>query len=225
MEEYSLDDFVKSKKCNYMESTHIKVSNNWNYIHFRIYGKDISKFHELYIEQYKKNKNYNFWQIRQKISSITFDIDLYQVNSTRQYTQSDVLNIIKIINEVIKREHSDKNFNLEAYVLEKNGPDICSLGGFKDGIHITYPYVIISKDEQKKIYHEVSIVITNCNIMNSYKNFPELFGIFPVNLPIYGSRTHTTNCGLYLLSYRVSEDMIVDNSMMEFGELLNILSI
>ena len=69
--------------------------------------------------------------------------------STRIYSYEDIVNVIKIYNQVILTYLSVAEEDMNVYLMEKQQPKIINVDDinhkitYKDGVHIVYPYLCI----------------------------------------------------------------------------------
>tara|TARA_B000000437_G_scaffold218930_1_gene199235 strand:- start:142 stop:2808 length:2667 start_codon:yes stop_codon:yes gene_type:complete len=146
------------------------------------------------------------------------ETDKKKINYKRIYTNEHIQNIINHYNNIITK-YIDINdeYNL-AYVMEKSSPSLWR-GKIKDGIHIVYPYILLTHNEQhfirRKVLDIASEMFSGLNVCNNYEDIIDK-AIIDVNCwQMYGSRkpdceayavTKIYNCGKELNKNITGED-------------------
>ena len=141
------------------EITHLSLSGGKYYIG----DSEINDFYRLYSDNLF-NKLLNYVEKPKENSPLIIDIDIDQTSQFRKYTLNDIKYIIKTFTKYI-----DKFYNVDNYdtvILEKQKPTKKS-NNFKDGIHIIYPHIAVSKKMRLAI---TDLVIKDINKGNSLKH-------------------------------------------------------
>ena len=110
----------------------------------------------------KKNVNVQLVERMGEYHPLVVDIDIKYTNeiNDRQYTDETVYQIISFLWAKLTDyiDLKDKSNFGEIWIMEKDKPYPCSTNKkykSKDGIHITFPKIIISKKTYKKLIHEL----------------------------------------------------------------------
>jgi len=119
----------------------------------------------------------------------------------RIYTNDNLDRIMFYYNKIITQYLDiDENYNL-GYLMEKSDPSL-QRNKIKDGIHIVYPYIILSNNEQhfirKKILDLASEIFTGLPICNSYEDVVDKAIIDVNSWQMYGSRK--PDCDAYTVT-------------------------
>ena len=113
------------------------------------------------------------------------------INIKRIYTTENIDRILYYYNKILT-EYFDinENYNL-GYLMEKSNPTLVR-NKLKDGIHIVYPYIILTNNEQhfvrKKILDIASELFANLPICNNYEDIIDKSIIEVNSWQMYGSR-------------------------------------
>ncbi len=140
---------------------------------------------------------------------ILVDVDLKSIKDENLYTQKDIENIIKIYNRILVEILNIKdNTHLNCVVLEKKRYKVGNM--YKNGFHLHYPSIFISKDNHKNILiPKVRDIITEKGIFNDYK-ITEIIDDSYIKNPwlLYGSRKDEN-----LESYKITKIINKNNEI------------
>jgi len=119
----------------------------------------------------------------------------------RIYTNDNLDRIMFYYNKIITQYLDiNENYNL-GYLMEKSDPSL-QRNKIKDGIHIVYPYIILSNNEQhfirKKILDLASEIFSGLSICNSYEDVVDKAIIDVNSWQMYGSRK--PDCDAYTVT-------------------------
>lgn len=174
-------DFLKHykiKKVDKSKNEYTHLSYGEPYGSYKIPNDMVDVFHELYDKELVNGTKLHIIERHNEYSCIVIDIDEKYCSSvtSRQHTEENIHNIIKIYNEQITN-----TFNIElddpkmvSFIFEKDNVKTPKKGNekyTKDGVHIMYPYIISNKYAQ---YHLRS------NVIKKLKDNPE----YLTNLPL-----------------------------------------
>jgi P4 family phage/plasmid primase-like protien len=167
------------------------------------------------------------------------DIDFDVKESSRQYTQKDIENIVKICNDIINTYYVGDKIT-QAYVMEKN-QSTPKKDEFKDGFHIIYPYLAASQNMRYLITHKLKLECIKQKVLDHIKFTNKISDVFDMRViksngfMMYGSRKRDPvkqiDCPIYVLTkiYDENMDIIYNNSVkknppFKHAELAKILS-
>jgi hypothetical protein len=154
---------------------------------------------------------------------IVIDLDfIYSKEyNEKYYTETMILDIVKLYNLVIKKYIDEKSLLVtekmtDAYVLEKKQPNLRK-GNYCDGIHIIYPYICTKPSLQILMRQDFLKLIAVNNIFKEMPLQNNLDSIFDKNIVynigwmMYGSRKNPS-ANVYSVThiYRVYDDKIID---------------
>lgn len=109
----------------------------------------------------------------------------------RMYKTENVENILMAYFEILSEFLNVHEDTLVAYVMEKPEP-ILKTGKIKDGIHVIWPYIVVSNNFQhmvrKKILDRASRIFEGLKLCNTYDDIVDKAIIDKNNWQIYGSR-------------------------------------
>jgi len=110
---------------------------------------------------------------------------------SRIYTDENINKIIESYNNIItKYINISDDYNV-AYVMEKSKPTVCR-NKLKDGIHIVFPYIILTHNEQhfirKKIIDIAENMFMGMPLVNNYEDIIDKAIIDVNSWQMYGSR-------------------------------------
>jgi len=113
-------------------------------------------------------------------------------NYNRIYTKDNIDKIITTYNNIITKYIEIKDeYNL-AYVMEKSKPTLINKNKLKDGIHIVYPHLILTYNEQhfirKKILDKAQEMFIGLPVCNNYEDIIDKAIIDVNSWQMYGSR-------------------------------------
>lgn len=208
-----------------------KVYGNVPYTHVLLYphGKlnisndQLHEFYHIYANQIDK-QILHIAETQPDNSQLILDIDFVQGTTTRQYTNQDIMKIVSVTNEIIKDNYDFNDNLINAFVLEKDKV-MPKDDYFKDGIHIMYPDIILSRNNRKIIIRKVSEEIKNIKLFDKYNFLNEdIFDEHIVYSPwlMYGSSKQGNIP--YKLSYVIAHDLELIDMGYTIEELVKILS-
>ena len=209
------------------DSAHTHVSMGYPYGKFNIPQDKINEFHCIY-SQYVNKINLHIAEKQLDMAQLILDIDILQNTSIRQYTFDDIKEIVLMINDIIKQTHNIDNQLLKSFIMEKPIPVQAGVY-YKDGIHIMYPDVILSKIDRKIIIEKITDMSKNKHLFGNYNfvnNLDDTFDKAIVSVPwlMYGSQKKNGN--VYKLSCVFSNDLgQIDHTTYSTKQLVDILSI
>tara|TARA_B000000441_G_C21748757_1_gene360076 strand:+ start:308 stop:2962 length:2655 start_codon:yes stop_codon:yes gene_type:complete len=124
-------------------------------------------------------------------TSHEIDDDSLKPKYKRIYTNKNILKIIEFYNAVITKYIDIKEDYNVAYLMEKSNPTVCR-NKLKDGIHIVYPYIKLTFNEQhfirRKILDVASEMFSGLSVCNNNEDIIDK-AIIDVNCwQMYGSR-------------------------------------
>ncbi len=124
-------------------------------------------------------------------TSHEIDDDSLKPKYKRVYTNKNILKIIEFYNAVITKYIDIKEDYNVAYLMEKSNPTVCR-NKLKDGIHIVYPYIKLTFNEQhfirRKILDVASEMFSGLSVCNNNEDIIDK-AIIDVNCwQMYGSR-------------------------------------
>ena len=101
---------------------------------------DQEKFMKLYIELIKleAGTDLHFVERPTAVTFLFLYFDFDQKKQRRQYKQTHIQGIIKIVNKFVKKHFNVTSFELKSFVTEKPTSTIKN-DAYKDGFHIYYP--------------------------------------------------------------------------------------
>lgn len=144
-----------NEKPTHTSMTPTKVGGKW-----KVPETKLIDFYNLVNQDViDKKKSYQIVERMEDNFPLPFDFDMKykSVINERQYSDTTIQKIINYLNSEIKEclEISESNGNL--IVMEKAKPYPCNKSGFqsKDGLHLMYPSLIVSKEAFKKIIQRI----------------------------------------------------------------------
>lgn len=163
------------------------------------------KFVELYSAVIGKM---NLHIVEKSILTAPFilDVDFVSEKSDRQYTETDIINIIKAVNSVFTKYTTASESDLTSYVFEKAHPTYnkATPTRFKDGFHIVYPNMQMDVPLRYFILDEVTRMAEVGNYFEHIDKQSKYCDILDHNIIhkngilMYGS--HKQNCRSYELT-------------------------
>tara|TARA_B110001450_G_scaffold53985_1_gene50437 strand:+ start:14713 stop:17355 length:2643 start_codon:yes stop_codon:yes gene_type:complete len=118
------------------------------------------------------------------------DVDS-SIKYNRVYTENNIEKIIQCYNNIITKYINILDDYNKAYVMEKSKPTICR-NKLKDGIHIVYPHILLTYNEQhfirRKILDNADEMFSGLSICNSYEDIIDKAIIDVNSWQMYGSR-------------------------------------
>lgn len=113
---------------------------------YNIPANKYAEFIEVYIKAYRDG-GFHLVERPAENGPLLIDLDFRQECKERQYTNDDIVYIIKYSTDLIKKYYKISNKNeLDAFVFEKEKPSKHQNSGYKDGFHIVYPYIPMSRN-------------------------------------------------------------------------------
>jgi len=187
------------------------------------------KFHKLYCKAIKEGSTLYMTEAQRDQSPILIDCDWkYNHPLERYYTNENITGIIRLYNKFIKYYLQVDDESLLAFVTEKEAPTT-KKDCIKDGIHIMYPNICVTKDVA---YVLRDLVINEIKSQELFSNIPHTNtledvvdrSIIKVNWMMYGSKK-PDNYG-YKLTYIYNENLEEqDLDDYSFAELVELLSV
>ena len=200
----NLEKFLKKHRVYSKDGEYTHVSMGPPYGKFKIEDDALVEFYGIYSECVGKCDLY----IAEKpvdISLFIIDLDFIQDIPIRKYTYDDILSILQISDTIIKQCYDVHDDYLLSFVLEKNNPTLKN-EHYKDGIHIIYPYLRISKIMRQYILNEIielakiKSLFNNLNFLNAIDNIIDP-AVVIVPWLMFGSKK--LNGNVYHVSYYI----------------------
>lgn len=134
------------------------------YKSYNIPDEDMAEFLEYYTNLYiKTDIDLHFIERPKEISQLTIDIDwkFGPKCKKRQYTHNDVKYIIECVNKIASKYINIADDELEAFIFEKDHPTLKEKedennNEYKDGIHVMYPNMPLTKEMRYLILDELA---------------------------------------------------------------------
>jgi hypothetical protein len=117
---------------------------------YSIPGNELFNFFVLYSNCIGM-ENLHIAEAPKEYGPLLLDFDFVTKCSIRQYDKNDIRNVIDIANMVIGKYTIS---NVTSFIMEKYKPTPAG-SVFKDGFHIVYPYLSLSRNIRKKIIDEL----------------------------------------------------------------------
>lgn len=129
---------------------------------WRVLDEDLPDFWDLYNNVYKITgggtmMNAGITEVQPEWAPILVDIDFKYPSargSKRRYTSDDVLQVLHLFRDTIRRYVKDPCMN--SFVFEKKSPRRLPPDQIKDGFHAMFDQVVAPKDVRKRILRDVS---------------------------------------------------------------------
>lgn len=165
------------------------------------------KFLKLYENAVVDGFQLHITEKHKEYGPIVMDFDFLQdkENDKRYYTETTIINIIKIYNTIIKKYLNVDSKDMDTYVTEKDKPTLRG-GKYHDGIHIIYPYIctkpslqlimrnkFIEEAEEKKIFNHIPL-------LNSLEQVFDKSVIYHTGWMLYGSKKNK-NSSIYKVTH------------------------
>jgi len=172
------------------------------------YRKIVGKIH-LYMTERPKNTGPLL---------VDIDFNFECENKERQYTIDDIKLVINIINTSLKNYYKLTKKKVKTFVFEKSKPSIKKKENreeYKDGFHIIYPYVALSKNMRYLILEELEKIITEKNYFkhipytNNLSDVIDKCVVYRNGWMMYGSKKYEGQ--LYELTHIFKYDLTEDN--------------
>ena len=137
---------------------------------------------------------------------IDLDFKYTPTTNTRAYSDKDIMNILKIYNQVILTYLSINEDDLNIYILEKDEPKKVDEITYKDGLHIIYPFICVNNKIQL-FFRELVIskiiedkILDHLNLINGIDDVFDKAVIERNNWLLYGSGKNDNPLQLYKLT-------------------------
>ena len=193
--------------------------------------EEYETFLNLYSNELLNQSVFYMTELHKSYGPIIIDLDFKQISCERNYNLQDILCIIDIYNnEICKYLEIENNEDLVAYVLEKS--EVTKLETYnKDGIHITYPYIICSNDVQYKIREQVveicktKEIFRNLDLVENY-TVDEIIDISIIKKTgwmMYKSKKQGNNA--YELTMKIDHNLETVQIIETMSDLVKLLSI
>lgn len=213
--------------------THVTFGEPWK--KYKIEDNDYKEFMDLYCAL-TKDEILNFIERPKEIGPLLIDIDFRfsKDYEDRQYTEDHYYELVNKINQVILKYYSLKDKYLKAFICEKPIPSReikkNSIIEYKDGFHIVYPYIAMSKNMRYLIIEETKKKIKKCKLFDDIpfindfnKDVFDSCVVESNGWVMYGSKKHTGQ--LYTLTCIYNNDDTIDDlSEYSTEEITKILS-
>jgi P4 family phage/plasmid primase-like protien len=177
----NLDDFIEANKSpeGSKQETHmVWVGDAKREGVYNKLFKVEDRYYEQFISLYTKEcvKNYGKMGILEKpleIGPLILDYDLKQISPERKIKSDDIMQVIEIINEIIRKYYNITDDDIMiSYVLMKKSPFyVKEKTCYSDGFHVHYPNLILTVEERFLIFEESKNEIIRQNL------FSEVFNI------------------------------------------------
>ena len=234
--ESSLESFLASRSTTHeSQYTHQTIETKKKYL---IEETDMDQFWSLYREHIAQKKFVDMGE-KPRLHGYTtirgdFDIkipeseaDAYLKGNLHLYSTHEIMNVIEMYIGVIKKYIKNvKPHQLYCCVLEKSAPFRAD-GYIKSGFHIEFPFLLLSRNEQKAfLFPTLDKEWIACDIFSRFKTFPQ--SIFDTKAVLsnpwllYGSKkSHSKEA--YELSFIVNGELetVSITEMMSVNHILN----
>jgi hypothetical protein len=143
------------------EWTHSSLGNPTGI--FNINDDEYDRFLNLYQASKDFGGRLHMTERHLEASPILIDLDFKQTDHERLYTDSHIEEIILSIQCILKdiTENSINENNLAAYILEKGDAPRSYKDGFKDGVHIIFPFFHSKPDLQFELRKQIVDFLPN----------------------------------------------------------------
>lgn len=193
-----------------------KTGNNLPWTHslmyspygcFNIPEDSYPKFLRLYENALVAGFRMHVTENHKEFGPIVIDLDFVQPKDCpeRKYTNTTIVNIVKLYNQVIRKYLNTTDSEMVAYVLEKKKPTLRK-GEYHDGIHIVYPYICTKPSLQMLMRKEFLKLVEEHRIFKKIPLINDLDSVFDKNViyhtgwAMYGS-TKTPNDYPYYVTH------------------------
>lgn len=189
---------------------------------WHVVDKDMDTFWELYTNLYETKRKNNtrlgmgITEVQGTHCCLLIDVDLKfsktDITKGRMYTKDDICRIVHIYRDIIKNVVTDQTIE-DPYVFEKQEPRIKE-DIIKDGFHIMFLDVVVTKEMHKYIHNKAISVISGMSDFDHLVGVQELSDIVDAaivnnNWMIYGTHKREENFG-YQATGRVSTDFFYE---------------
>jgi len=216
------------------------TSMGFPYGKFKLSLSDQKIFFKLYTEAIKDGTELYITEKHLKYGPIIIDLDIkYEVDAdhitsenngaVRYYDNADILEIIKIYNEIINKYLDIEDYQYTSYVFEKINPTVLPDGKNKDGVHIMYPNICCTCDLQYIIRDEVMQIVKKNKILDKIQPINTIEDIFDEAVIskngwlLYGSKK--PNSMRYKLTKIYDDQLQIIEDATIFDELVEFFSI
>jgi phage/plasmid-associated DNA primase len=225
----SIVEYNNFLKAHVTDGDYTHTSFGMPFKKYNIPDDDLDTFYTLYSNLI--NVTDLFITERPKpVSQLLIDIDWHLKDSDRQYTKDDIKYIVSKTNAILKTYYRLTKKNLKAYVTEKDRPTkIENKDEYKDGFHIMYPNMPMSKAMRYILIDELRDTVEQEDGFGHIKFTNSLESVFDISIVnrngwmLYGSRKH--NGHLYKLTtiynYDLTEDDLDRHDNLELTNLLS----
>jgi phage/plasmid-associated DNA primase len=126
----------------------------------------ISEYFHL-VEKCRLEGVVNFYEEKQQIeaSGIMIDIDRYQLKSVREFTPLQIRLLIQSTAELIRDSidmPAEKRLTFHAFVIMKPNVIKTPEGNYKDGMHILFPDIWLSRQHKKWLFENLIAKMPHC---------------------------------------------------------------
>ena len=180
----NIKDLLNNHRSNTAYWSHVSMTNPKG--KFSFHRDSYDDFMEVYCKSIKNNK-LGIAEKPENYIPILVDIDLKSDEKESLYDEEIVKKIINIYHNILDEIIEDKNKNMCSVLLEKEG--YYSGNVYKNGFHLHFPYIFISKNSHKNILiPKVRNMIKEQNIFKD-KNIEEIIDDSYIRNPwlLYGS--------------------------------------
>lgn len=204
--------------------THVGMGNPCG--KFNITENDQDEFYDIYSQCVGKF-DLHMAEKSIEITPFIIDIDFLQDIPTRKYTFIDIINILQISDTIIKQYYDVLDNDLMAVVLEKNKPTLKN-NNYKDGIHIIYPNLAVSKIMKRILLNDiiklakVKLLFSGLNLLNDLDNIIDCAVVY-VPWLMFGSKKENGN--IYYISHYIKNSNKLFLDHIPTITLIKILSI
>jgi len=147
-------------------------------------------------------------------------LNINMINKNRIYSLSDVKYIIAIVNQIVRKYYTWGPETLFAFCFEKNCPTKRDNLSYKDGFHITYPYLALSESMRFLVLHELKQIVIEGGGLKHIPYTNDIKDVFDMSIVqrngwvMYGSKkfeghqyylTHVYECSLAEISVKKFE--------------------
>ena len=166
-----------------------------------VYGRFLKLYEDAIVAGFKPH----ITEKHKEFGPIVLDFDFVhsKENNKRYYSETTIMNIIKLYNIVIKKYLNVSGLTMDAYVMEKKAPNLRK-GAYHDGIHIMYPYIctkpslqMLMRSEFMELAEENKI-FKKLNLINDMDSICDKNVIYNTGWLLYGSTKDKTSNPYYV---------------------------
>ncbi|CAH6421833.1 D5 DNA Primase [uncultured virus] len=208
--------------------THTSFGHPWG--SFYINDDDLDKFYELYIKILGKT-NLHIVERPKTVGPLLIDIDL-KFNDEfkeRQYTIDDIKYVIKNTIVLLGKYYKLTKRMARSFVFEKNKPTYIEKNKtYKDGFHIVFPFMPISKSMRYLIITELTDLVENKNGFEHLSYCNDIKDVFDISIIsrngwfLYGSKKPENQ--MYVLTNVFAYNLEKEKNEYNKADLVTILS-